>query len=231
MEWMIVGVAVSWVLLVVVGFLCYRMVTGVLTQSGRLVLTVERLEQLFNEEWGPRVLGEGAAAGEQSQPSGLAPGSEAPAFALPSLRDAGQTVSLEQYIGKNVLLVFVGPSCGYCDTLAPKLASVPIDGGDGRPIPLVITKGTSTENQKYLDQYRLPGPVLLGPPRVEDAYKVVGTPMGYLIDRKGVIASELLIGEGPILSAAKSSVPQIDREPGHPREAPADETVVGASST
>jgi peroxiredoxin len=51
--------------------------------------------------------------------TGLKAGTEAPAFRLPRL-DGGE-LSLEDYRGSRLLLVFSDPQCGPCDALAPQL--------------------------------------------------------------------------------------------------------------
>src|SRR5439155_8005130 len=53
---------------------------------------------------------------------GLKAGTPAPDFSLPDIH--GDTVSLEQFRGRKVLLVFTDPQCGACDELSPKLAQV-----------------------------------------------------------------------------------------------------------
>src|SRR5262249_34814662 len=51
---------------------------------------------------------------------GLKAGASAPAFRLRDIR--GNTVSLDEYRGRPVLLVFSDPHCGPCDELAPQLS-------------------------------------------------------------------------------------------------------------
>src|SRR5439155_1202385 len=50
---------------------------------------------------------------------GLKAGTPAPTFSLPDIH--GRTISLEEYRGRRVLLVFTDPHCGPCDQLAPEL--------------------------------------------------------------------------------------------------------------
>src|SRR5262245_60385403 len=118
MDWMVVAVAVSWVALVAVAALCYLLATHQLRQNRLMLLTVERLERILTTEWMPRVLGEEAARAA-TQPPGLAPGTPAPAFDLPSLDDSSRRLSLGQFLGRRLLLAFFRPDCGHCDALAP----------------------------------------------------------------------------------------------------------------
>jgi thiol-disulfide isomerase/thioredoxin len=51
--------------------------------------------------------------------NGLPPGSPAPDFTLPAIH--GGSLSLAQFRGRQVLLVFSDPHCGPCNQLAPEL--------------------------------------------------------------------------------------------------------------
>src|SRR4051812_49296506 len=51
--------------------------------------------------------------------NGLSDGTQAPNFNLPSLD--GKNISLNQFLGRRVLLVFSDPSCGPCNALTPRL--------------------------------------------------------------------------------------------------------------
>src|SRR5205085_5611857 len=53
---------------------------------------------------------------------GLKAGTPAPSFSLPGID--GKTVSLDQFRGRKVLLVFSDPQCGPCDALAPDLVGL-----------------------------------------------------------------------------------------------------------
>src|SRR5262249_56593347 len=134
--------------------------THQLRQNGRMLLTVERLERILTTEWMPRVLGEEAARAA-TQPPGLASGTPAPAFDLPSLDDATRRLSLGQFLGRRLLLAFFRPDCGHCDAFAPRLARLPI-GGDGRhPALLVLSTGTAAENEVFRSKHGLRCPVAL----------------------------------------------------------------------
>jgi len=49
---------------------------------------------------------------------GLKVGTPAPVFALLDIHDNGETIALDQFRGRKVLLVFSDPHCGPCDELA-----------------------------------------------------------------------------------------------------------------
>ena len=80
-----------------------------LRQNGRLLLRLEELEKRLDT----------LEFGEDDQPTGLAVGSEAPAFELMDLE--GTPHSLARYRGQALVLLFFNPACGFCRELAPKL--------------------------------------------------------------------------------------------------------------
>ena len=188
MKLVLVGVVLTWLAVGVVCWLVYQL----MRQNGRLLVRIEALEQR---------LGQVGMAPEPDRPRGLPVGSNAPAFELPDL-DGGR-VALEQFRGRRVLLIFFDPGCGFCRQMAPHLAALPADGGDGRPVPLVVTAGDAGESRKLVEQHGLRCPVLIQREmEVARLYQATGTPMGYLIDEQGAIASELAIGTQALLALA-----------------------------
>jgi peroxiredoxin len=126
-------------------------------------------------------------------------GSPAPDFELPDL--AGARQRLADFRGRSLLLLFFNPRCGFCTRIAPDLAALAVDGADGAPLPLLITTGDAEENRKLVAEHGIRCPVLLQEGmEVGAQYQCNGTPMGYLIDTQGQIASALAIG-GPALLA------------------------------
>ena len=146
MKLVLVGVVLTWLLVGVVCWLVYQL----MRQNGRLLVRIEALEQR---------LGQVGMAPEPDRPRGLPVGSNAPAFELPDL-DGGR-VALEQFRGRRVLLIFFDPGCGFCRQMAPHLAALPADGGDGRPVPLVVTAGDAGESRKLVEQHGLRCAVLI----------------------------------------------------------------------
>src|SRR5512145_103011 len=100
------------VLLLAVGFLAFLLL-GALRALG---LQGWRLDQL--EATTPSRIGR----------SGLKPGKQAPGFTLPSV--AGGEVSLGDFAGRKVLLVFVQSGCGPCHDIAPELNRLAARDGD-----------------------------------------------------------------------------------------------------
>src|SRR5437868_3793663 len=115
-------------------------------QNGRILVQLEALEQRpVLADAGP---GEASAA-----PRGPTVGTEAPAFELRDL--AGHPRALSQWRGREVLLIFFNPSCGFCAKLAPDLVSLAAES-DGLPVPVVVTTGSVEENQRLLREIRCP---------------------------------------------------------------------------
>src|SRR5262245_38789840 len=91
---------VLWVLVLFLGFL----LLGALRAYGVLRWKLEQLEATT-----PNRVGR----------AGLKPGKRAPEFTLPSV--SGGEVSLVDFAGKPLLLVFVQAGCGPCHAIAPEL--------------------------------------------------------------------------------------------------------------
>jgi thiol-disulfide isomerase/thioredoxin len=102
-----------------------------------------------------------------------------------------------------VLLVFSDPHCGPCDALAPKLEELHRSRSDIEVI--MVSRGDREENTKKVAQYQLTFPVVLQKQwEVSRSYAMFGTPMGYVVDETGVLASNVAVGEEAILAAASS---------------------------
>jgi peroxiredoxin len=200
----LLATAAPWVLVALAGWFLYQL----LRQNGRILLRLEALEEQ---------LAQLAAASAPQAPQGLSPGSPAPAFELPDL--AGKPVSLAQWRGRRVLLIFFNPKCGFCEQMAADLAALRTDGAEGRPVPVLITTGDPQENARFMNQYGIRCPVLLQQKdEVSNRYETTGTPMGYLIDEEGEIAAPVAIG-GPDLVALAAVLTPPAPESGEPETA------------
>src|SRR6516162_6543754 len=98
--WWLVSYFALWLAVLLLGFL-------LLGTLRALALLRWRLEQL--EATTPSRLGRG----------GLRPGRKAPDFTLPAA--AGGEVSLHDFAGRRVLLVFMQARCSSCHTIVPEL--------------------------------------------------------------------------------------------------------------
>src|SRR5437660_976639 len=190
MAQIIFGSVLPWLLLAVGCWLGYQL----LRQNGRVLLRLDSLQTQLGQL-------RTALAGEPPPPRGLPLGSAAPNFELPDLAEGRH--SLAQFRGKKVLLIFFNPQCGFCTKMAPALAALPAEGGDGRPVPLVVTTGDAEANRRLVGDHAIRCPVLLQKEmEVASQYQTGGTPTGYLIDEQGNIASELGVGADALLALA-----------------------------
>lgn len=200
LELLAVGIIIPWILVGLIVFVTYAMVTQASKQAADVVMRLDALE-----------IGLESMLSGQPQPGasgyvGLNPGVRAPGFALPALTGEARTVSLEDFRGQRVLLMFSRPGCGYCQQMAPGLAALPYDGRDGLPIPVLITTGDEQENRDFIAEHNLQIPVLhQSGVELYAPYLVQGTPQGYLIDTQGNIASDLMTGSDNLFAAFRNS--------------------------
>lgn len=161
-----------------------------LRQNGRVLLRLEALEEQAAQL--------GAASASQAPP-GLEPGSAAPDFELPDL--SGKLVKSSDWRGRRVLLIFFDPRCGFCEQMAVGLAALKADGG---VLPVLITTGDAEENRRFMEQHGIRCRVLVQQKdEILSAYQAGGTPMGYLLDEGGVIATPLTVGAEDLLALAR----------------------------
>src|SRR5262249_6151631 len=92
-----------------------------------------------------RLPGERPLSQSRVERNGLKAGPTAPVFRLPGL--AGETVNLEDYRGRKVLLVFSDPHCGPCEELAPHLVRIHRQHRDDGLAVLMVTRGDLEENR------------------------------------------------------------------------------------
>lgn len=184
------GTIFPWLLLTAGTWLGYQLVR----QNGRILLRLESIERRLAAR----------PAEPRREHEGLPVGSLAPDFELPDL--AGNQHKLSEFRGRHLLLIFFNPKCGFCTKIADDLAALPIEGGYGRAVPLVVTTGDADENRKLVEQHGIRCAVLLQQEmEVASQYRARGTPMGYRIDAEGRIASELTVGAEPLLDLATGS--------------------------
>lgn len=128
--------------------------------------------------------------------SGLPRDVAAPTFTLPSVN--GGEISLDTYRGRRLLLVFSDPKCGPCRRMMPELASL------HRRTPdidvLVISRGAIKAVKAELAEHPVTFPVAVQKSwEISRRYAMFATPIAYLIDDFGKIASEVTVGPEPIL--------------------------------
>jgi peroxiredoxin len=135
--------------------------------------------------------------------SGLKAGTRAPVFLLPDLQ--GRMVSLEEYRGRRVLLVFSDPQCEPCDELAPHLVRLHREyANDGLGV-ILVGRGNAEENHRKAEQHGFEFPVLLQDRKwkVSREYGILATPVAFLIGEDGVIARDAAVGRDAILALVR----------------------------
>jgi peroxiredoxin len=133
--------------------------------------------------------------------NGLKAGTEAPNFRLPDLQ--GHNVSLDDYRGQRVLLVFSDPNCGPCDELAPHLARLHQDHRRNRLAIVLVGRGSNEENRSKAEKFGFQFPVVLQDKwKLSKEYGIFATPVAFLISENGVIAKDVAVGKDAILSLA-----------------------------
>jgi methylamine dehydrogenase accessory protein MauD len=165
----LLSVVFLWAVVLFLGFL----LLGTLRTLGLLSWRLEQLEATT-----PRRLGR----------DGLKPGKRAPDFTLSSA--AGQQVSLHDFGGRKVLLVFTQSGCGPCRTVIPELNR--LERGDTQV--LVVNNGDLETTQKWSALVGARFPVLAQDRfSISRKYEVFAMPFAFLIDDKGVIVSRGII--------------------------------------
>ena len=132
---------------------------------------------------------------------GLKAGTTAPAFRLPDIH--GGTVSLDQFRGRKLLLVFSDPQCGPCDQLAPKLAELHRKHENNGLAVVMVGRGDPEQNRKKAGQHRIEFPVLLQEKwKLSRQYGIFATPVAFLVGKDGVIARNVATGPDEIMTLA-----------------------------
>lgn len=125
---------------------------------------------------------------------GIEPGTLAPAFCLPSFLGHDE-ISLSDYQGIYILLVFVDPHCKPCDEVISHL--VDFDKKcqrDGFQI-ILISRGDPEANRLKMAPYNVHFPVVLQRRwTISRLYGVFNFPAAFLINGEGVIAREVVRG-------------------------------------
>jgi peroxiredoxin len=151
---------------------------------------------------GYRFLGtERSLAESQIERTGIKPGNLAPGFTLPSV--FGETISLDDYRGRHVLVVFSDPNCGPCEALAPKLVRLARELA-GLQV-LMVSRGDLEANCAKAHAFKFPFPVVVQDGwKLSREYGIFATPVAFLIDEDGVVAQPVAIGQEQILALAET---------------------------
>ncbi len=137
---------------------------------------------------------------------GLKVGKKAPDFTLPSA--TGGEVSLHEFAGRRVLLVFTQSGCGPCHAMAPEFKRV---HDQGEHQVLVVNNGEPDETRQWAAKINGGFPILIQQKfSLSKRYEVFATPFAFLIDEQGLIASSGIVGSsqylGFVLTGAGSRI-------------------------
>lgn len=137
---------------------------------------------------------------------GLKPGTAAPLFRLADLR--GEMISLEDYRGRRVILIFTDPHCGPCEELAPHLGNLQGRCHEEGVALIVVARGELEENRRKAEANGFEFPVVLQERwKLSQEYGIFAVPVAFLIDEQGVIALPVARGVQEILALFPQEVP------------------------
>jgi peroxiredoxin len=140
-----------------------------------------------------RLPGERDLAASRIEREGLKAGTPAPGFHLPDIY--GRTVSLEEFRGRKVLLVFTDPHCGPCDQVAPHLKQLHHEHLNNGLAVVMVGRGELEENRRKAEAQGFKFPVVLQQKwHLSKKYGIFATPVAFLIDEQGVIAKDVAKG-------------------------------------
>lgn len=122
---------------------------------------------------------------------GLKEGDQAPNFTLQTL--AGETVSLENYKGKKVVLNFWATWCTPCRAEMPDLQKYYDQNRTEDYEILAINLDHRNDVQGFVDEMQITFPIVLDTKKdAQEVYGVLNLPYTYFIDESGVIVDRHL---------------------------------------
>jgi len=194
---LILGVAAVTLLAAAVAYL-----RRVLTLQSSLLERVEAMKKVIDEDYSETPVERADAA---PPPAGLPIGAPAPGFSLSSI--TGGMVTLDDLLanGKSILLLFVSPNCGPCETLFPIVKAWEHEYGNQLTLAL-ISKGTLKDNQERVEKYAARHLLVQGDHSVAEDYQARWTPAAVFVSRHGRIASQVAFGDEAIRTLVAQTV-------------------------
>lgn len=167
-----------------IGWLIYQL----LAQNGRILA---RLEELEHSDARAKSLTK-----SRLRRDGLPKGSAAPDFRLP--RIGGGELTLSQYRGRKVLVLFSDPGCGPCTALLPELQRRYAAGSDVHVV--MVSRGDQEANRAKMAECGVTFPVALQRQwEISKLYGMFATPIAFLVDEQGTTAAPAALGAQRIL--------------------------------
>jgi len=119
---------------------------------------------------------------------GLPVGQRAPEFTVTDL--SGRAVSLADFRGLPLLLIFGSAHCAPCRNLIPDLNVFAHERQEELRV-LFMSRGEAEETRRFADETGLRVPLAVHPDdALPEAYKARVSPFAFLIDREGVIQAK-----------------------------------------
>jgi peroxiredoxin len=126
---------------------------------------------------------------------GLKAGTKAPDFTLPCA--TGGEVSLHDFTGRKVLMVFTQSGCGPCHDMVPEFNRVQ---AKGEHQVLVVNNGEPDETRTWAAEIYARFPILLQAKfSIAKRYEIFATPFAFVIDEQGLIVSCGIVGSAQYL--------------------------------
>jgi peroxiredoxin len=130
------------------------------------------------------------------------PGRVAPGFSLPGLHD--RAVTLDQFRGTRVLVVFLDPIHPPCGELAEHLERLHRTGS--APSIVVVSRGDLELNRTWAARHAVTFPIGLQERwDVSREYGLPAVPAAYLVDERGIIAAPVAVGADEIVGLAEGA--------------------------
>ncbi len=156
----------------------------------------------------------GANGGSNGSGNGAAPkpsaparaskvGTVAPAIALPDLD--GKTSGLADFEGKDTLVVFWNPGCGFCKRMVDDVKKWESNRPANSPEMLLVSTGTPEANRELGIASKT---VLDQGFNIGREYGASGTPSAVLVGADGKIKSELTVGSPGVMALANGEDPK-----------------------
>lgn len=134
------------------------------------------------------------------RPNAPAIGAPAPAVKLTDLD--GKQVDLASFKGRDTLVLFWNPNCGFCQRMRPDLTAWEKDASSDAPRLLIVSTGSIEANRAQGFSSTL---VLDEGFNTGRAFGASGTPSAVLVDRLGRIASEVAVGAPSVMALAEGN--------------------------
>jgi peroxiredoxin len=174
----------------------WAVVYQLIQQNGRMLARLDDLEQ--------RQGGSKALTNSRIERDGIKAGTPAPHFELPDIY--GRRVSLAEFRGRQVFLVFTDPECGPCDEVAPYLVRLHREHAANGLSVVMIGRGHPAENRRKAEQHGFEFPVALQRRwEVSMQYGIFATPVAFLIGADGVITHNVAKGMDEIVLLTQNS--------------------------